>query len=37
MENTVIILKELMDIRDGHKEYIGFSLQKIGVFMLDVY
>ena len=33
---TVTILKELIDIRDDYKECIGFSLQEIDVFMLDL-
>ena len=35
-ENTVIILKELIDVKDGYKECIGFSSQEIDVFMLDL-
>ena len=36
IESTVTILKELIDVRGGYKEGIGFSSQEIDVFMLDL-
>ena len=36
IENTVTIVKELIDVRDGYKERISFSLQEIDLFMLDL-
>ena len=36
IENTVTILKELIYIRDGYKECIGFCSQELGVFLLDL-
>ena len=36
IENTVSTIKELIDVRDGYKECIGFSSQELNVFMLDL-
>ena len=36
IESTVTVLKELIDVRDGYKECIGFSSQEIDVLMLDL-
>ena len=36
IENTVTIIKELIDVKDGYKEFIGFSSQEIDVFVLDL-
>ena len=36
IENTVSTIRELIDIRDGYKECIGFSSQELDVFMLDL-
>ena len=36
IENTVSTIRELIDVRDGYKECIGFSSQKLNVFMLDL-
>ena len=36
IDNTVSTLRELIDIRNGYKECIGFSSQELGVFMLDL-
>ena len=36
IENTVSTIRELMDIRDGNKERIGFSWQELDAFMLDL-
>ena len=36
IENTVSTIRELIDTRDGYKECIGFSSQKLEVFMLDL-
>ena len=35
IENTVAILKELIDCRDRYEECIGFFFQEIDVIMLD--
>ena len=36
IENTVSTIRELIDVRDGYKECIGFSSQELNVFMLDL-
>ena len=36
IENTVSTIRELIDIRDGYEECIGFSSQELDVFMLDL-
>ena len=36
IENTVTILKELIDIKKGYKECVGFYSQEINVFMPDL-
>ena len=36
IENTVSTRRELIDIRDGYKECIEFSLQELNVFLLDL-
>ena len=37
IENTVSTIRDLIDIRDGYKECIGYSSQELDVFMLDLY
>ena len=37
IENTVSTIRELVDVRDGYKECIGFSSQELNVFMLVYY
>ena len=36
IENTVSTIREVIDIRDGYKECIGFSSQELDVYMLDL-
>ena len=36
IENTVSTIREVIDVRDGFKECIGFSSQELNVFMLDL-
>ena len=36
IENTDLTIRELIDVRDGYKECIGFSSQELNVFMLDL-
>ena len=36
IETTVSTIRELIDVRDGYKECIGFSSQELNVFMLDL-
>ena len=34
IENTVLTIREIIDIRDGYKECVGFSLPELDVVML---
>ena len=36
IKNTVSTIGELIDVRDGYKEYIRFSSQELNVCMLDL-
>ena len=36
IENTVSTIREVIDIRDGYRECIGFSSQELDVYMLDL-
>ena len=36
IENKVLMIRELIDVRDGYKECIGFLSQELNVFMLDL-
>ena len=36
IDHTVSTIRELIDVRDGYKECIGFSSQELNVFMLDL-
>ena len=36
IENTDSTIRELIDVRDGYKECIGFLSQELNVFMLDL-
>ena len=36
IENAVSTIRELLDVRDGYKECIGFSSQELNVVMLDL-
>ena len=36
IENTVSTIRELIEIRDGYRECIGFASQELDVFMLDL-
>ena len=36
IENTVSTIRELIEVRDGYKECIGFSTQELNVFMIDL-
>ena len=36
IDNTVSTIRELIDVRDGYKECIGFSSQELNVFMPDL-
>ena len=35
-ENTVSTIRELIDVREGYKEGIGFSSQELKVFIIDL-
>ena len=37
IENTVSTIRELIDIRDGYKECIGFSSQELDVYARFMY
>ena len=37
IENTVSTIRELIDIRDGYKECIGFSSQELDVYVRFMY
>ena len=36
IKNTVSTIRELIDVRDGYKECIGFSWQELNIFMQDL-
>ena len=37
IENTVSMIRRLIDVRDGYEECIWFSSQELNVFMLDLW
>ena len=36
LSSTIAMLKELIGVRDGHGECVGFTFDEIGSFILDI-